>query len=138
VVGFVIKRLRALAGSGIVHVAFAFMAMGGWAVFANYSHPMPLPLLAGLVQGSISAILTLCLKSIVDALSRLFKGSLRLWAPPLMACLATSGILVALHAVSGTPEILRTIAVPLAVSTTYAATYNYAIYRSGEDSHGRG
>ena len=93
-----IERLRALAGSGVVHVAFAFVAMGGWAVFANFSHPMPKPLLAGLVQGTISAILTLCLKSIIDTLSRMFKGTFRLWAPPLVACLATSAILVALHA----------------------------------------
>lgn len=137
-VGFVISRLRALAGSGVVHVAFAFVAMGGWAVFANFSHPMPKPLLAGLVQGTISAVLTLCLKSIVDMLSNVFTGSLRLWAPPLVACLVTSGILVVLHAVSGTPEILRTIAVPVAVSTTYAASYNYARLRGGRESHGRG
>lgn len=124
-------RLRALAGSGIVHVVFAFAAMGGWAVFANRMHPMPMPVIAGLVQGTISAVLTLCLKSTVDALSRRFAGFPRLWAPPLIACLATTGILIAIHAASGTPEILHTIAVPLIVSTAYAAAYNYSIVRQG-------
>jgi hypothetical protein len=29
--------------------------MGGWAVFANLGHPMPKPLIAGAVQGVLSA-----------------------------------------------------------------------------------
>lgn len=123
-------RLRALAGSSTVHVAFAFLAMGGWAVFANRLHPMPRPLLAGLVQGTVSAALTLYLKSMIDALARRFPGLSALYAPPLIACLTSTGLLVAVHAASGTPEILRTIAVPLAVSTTYAATYSYSLFRN--------
>lgn len=124
-------RLRALAASGRVHVAFAFVAMGGWAVFANRVHPMPRPLLSGVVQGTVSALLTLCLKSVIDALSRRFSGCLRLWAPPLLACLVTTGILLAMHALAGTPEILPTIAVPLFVSTSYAAVYNCSVSRQG-------
>jgi hypothetical protein len=127
-------RLRALAGNGLVHVAFAFLAMGGWAVFANRLHPMPRPLVAGLVQGTISAVLTLYLKSIIDALACRFDGVAALFAPPLVACLSSTALLVAVHAASGTPEILRTIAVPLAVSTTYAAIYNYSIFRNARQS----
>jgi hypothetical protein len=41
-------------------------------------------------------------------------------------------ILVAVHRFGGTPEILRTIAVPLLVSTSYAALYNYALVRGRE------
>ncbi len=124
-------KLRALAASGRVHVAFAFVAMGGWAVFANRVHPMPRPLFSGVVQGAVSALLTLCLKSIIDALSRRFSGGLRLWGPPLLACLVTTGILLAIHALAGTPEILPTIAVPLFVSTSYAAIYSGSIFRQG-------
>ena len=120
-------RVRALAGSSIVHVLFAFFAMGGWAVFANRMHPMPMPLVAGIVQGILSACLTLFLKSVVEALSKRFSGFMALWAPPLIACLGSTGILVAIHALSGTPEILKTIAVPLLVSTSYTAIYNYSI-----------
>ena len=121
------SRVRALAGSSIVHVLFAFLAMGGWAVFANRLHPMPRPLVAGVVQGILSACLTLFLKSVVEALSKRFCGFTALWAPPLIACLGSTGILVTIHALSGTPEILKTIAVPLLVSTSYAAIYNYSI-----------
>ncbi|MHC2570164.1 hypothetical protein ACVMH6_002492 [Rhizobium leguminosarum] len=70
---------------------------------------MPLPLYAGLVQGAISACLTLFLKSVIDWLSKRFVGSVRFWAPPLIACLGSASILVAIHAATGTPEILKTI-----------------------------
>ncbi|RDL51976.1 hypothetical protein BLJAPNOD_03123 [Ensifer sp. M14] len=123
------SHLRALARSSIVHVLFAFLAMGGWALFANRLHPMPRPLVAGLVQGALSAALTLCLKSTIDALSLRFHGTARLWMPPLIACLASTTILVTVHAATGTPEILRTIALPLMVSTSYAVLYNYSISR---------
>lgn len=129
-------KLKGLAGSGVVHVAFAFFAMGGWALFANRHHPMPKPLLAAVIQGTLSALLTLYLKTAVDALSRRFRGTKRLFLPPLLACLDSSAALVAIHTMSGTPEVLRTIALPLAVSTTYAAIYNYSINR-GEPGHDR-
>ncbi|WP_077961434.1 hypothetical protein [Ensifer adhaerens] len=128
-----IAKLKGLASSGVVHVAFAFVAMGGWALFANRHHPVPKPLVAGVVQGTLSALLTLYLKTAVDALSRRFSGAGRLILPPLVACLGSSAALVVIHAASGTPEILKTIALPLTVSTTYAALYNYSISRGAHD-----
>ncbi|MBP1859025.1 hypothetical protein J2Z75_002537 [Rhizobium herbae] len=121
--------LRRLAGSGTVHVLFAFLAMGGWAAFANRDHAMPQPLYSGFLQGALSACLTLFLKSVIDGLSKLFIGMTRFWAPPLIACLGSASLLVALHALIRTPEIARTVAVPLLVSTSYAAVYNYSISR---------
>ncbi|EJT06636.1 hypothetical protein [Rhizobium sp. CCGE 510] len=114
--------------SGVVHVLVAFMAMGSWAVFANRAYAMPSPLYAGLVQGTISSCLTLFLKTVIDWLSTRFSsGSVRFWAPPLTACVGSASILVAIHAVTGTPEILKTIAFRLLVSTSYAAIYNYSL-----------
>jgi hypothetical protein len=122
--------LKALAGSSVVHVLFAFLAMGSWAVLVNRSYPMPRPVIAGLVQGMLSGCLTLFLKKAVEALARhIGQGGARFWAPPLIACLGSATILTVVHALSGTPEILRTIAVPLMVSTSYAAIYNYSIVR---------
>ena len=114
------------ARSSAVHVAFAFVAMGSWALFANRDYPLPRMLLAGLVQGALSACLTLFLKRAVEALSALFSEPVRLVAPPLIACLGSATLLVTFHILSGTPEILKTIAVPLLVSTSYAALYNYS------------
>ncbi|CDN51480.1 hypothetical protein [Neorhizobium galegae] len=123
--------LKRLARSGTVHVLFAFLAMGGWAVFANRAYEMPRPLYSGLVQGVMSACLTLFLKSVIDGLSKRFEGLTRFWAPPLIACLGSAAVLVAIHAASGTPEILKTVAVPLLVSTSYATIYNYSISARG-------
>ncbi|MBY5359981.1 hypothetical protein HFO97_08365 [Rhizobium leguminosarum] len=129
------NALHRLLRSGVIHVFFAFLAMGSWAVFANRAYAVPLPLYAGLVQGTISACLTLFLKSIIDWLSRRFVGSVRFWAPPLIAYIGSASILVAIHAATGTPEILKTIAFPLLVSTSYAAIYNYSISaRRGVDT----
>jgi hypothetical protein len=124
--------LQRIAGSSITHVAVAFCAMGGWAMFANRGYPLPRTLLAGLVQGTLSGCLTLFLKTAVETLSKRFSGTAALCAPPVIACVTSSAILAAVHAVSGTPEILKTIALPLAVSTSYAAIYNYFLYRKGE------
>ena len=60
------------AENSLVHMGIAFLAMGGWAAFANRAHPMPEPLVAGLVQGALSAAITLVLKRMVEALGRLF------------------------------------------------------------------
>ena len=116
-----------LGRSSAVHVAFAFLAMGSWALFANRAYPLPRMLLAGLVQGALSGCLTLFLKRAVEALSAMFAGPLRLVAPPVIALLGSATLLVTFHMLSGTPEILKTIAVPLLVSTSYAALYNYSI-----------
>ncbi|MCA1442736.1 hypothetical protein I6F07_21435 [Ensifer sp. IC4062] len=123
------SMLSGWARSNTVHVLFAFLAMGGWAVFANSAHPMPQPLISGLLQGALSAGLTLFLKSVIDGLSKRFHGPARFWAPPLIACLGSASLLMSLHALGGTPEILKTVAVPLLVSTTYAWTYAYSISR---------
>lgn len=121
------EPLRRFARNGWVHVLFAFIAMGGWAFFVNLGHDMPQPIYAGLVQGTMSAGLTLFLKSVIDGLSRRIAYPAQLWAPPAIACLGSASLLVAIHAVSGTPEIWKTIAVPLLVSTSYATIYNYSI-----------
>lgn len=118
-----------LMRSSIVHVGFAFLAMGGWAAFANRAHPMPAPLYAGLLQGAISATITLVLKRAIEFLAGRFSGLAALLAPPVIAGLVSASLLTILHTIGGTPEILKTIAVPLTVATSYAALYNYSLWR---------
>lgn len=131
--------LARLMRSSIVHVGFAFLAMGSWAAFANRGHPMPAPLLAGLIQGTLSAGITLLLKRGIEALARRFSGLIALLAPPAIAGLISASLLTAIHAIGGTPEIARTIAVPLTVATSYAALYNLSLWRSRKAmSHGAG
>ena len=121
--------LTRLMRSSIVHVGFAFLAMGGWAAFANRAHPMPAPLYAGLLQGTISATITLVLKRAIEYLASRFSGLTALLAPPVIAGLVSASLLTLLHTIGGTPEIAKTIAVPLTVATSYAALYNYSLWR---------
>jgi hypothetical protein len=121
--------LRRLMQRSVVHVGFAFVAMGSWAAFANRDHPMPAPLSAGLIQGTLSAVITLLLKRCIEALSRRFSGLPGLVLPPALAALASVTLLGTLHWAGGTPEIARTIAVPLTVATSYAALYNFSLWR---------
>lgn len=118
------------ASSTIVHVAFAFVAMGGWAVFANRDHPMPQPLISGLAQGSVSALLTLFLKKGLEWMSPRFAGLAGAIAPPLITAATILAILIGVHTLAGTPEIAATIAVPWTVSSSYAALYNLKLYRA--------
>lgn len=131
--------LARLMRSSIVHVAFAFIAMGSWAAFANRAHPMPAPLLAGLIQGTLSALITLLLKRGIEYLARRFSGLTALLAPPVIAGLVSASVLTVIHTIGGTPEIGRTIAVPLTVATSYAALYNLSLWQSRKAmNHGAG
>ncbi len=142
-----------LAKSTFVHVAFGFLAMGAWAVFANRDHPLPQALLAGLVQGAISGALTLFLKKFLEWMSAYMdrrrprrhapapagEGAggpywLQLFLPPLITATAILAILTTAHTLAGTPEVLATIAVPFTVSTSYAILYNLRLWRA---AHGR-
>jgi mannose/fructose/N-acetylgalactosamine-specific phosphotransferase system component IIC len=118
-----------MATSTVAHVGFGFLAMGAWAVFANRAHPLPQALLAGLVQGLISGTLTLFLKKGLEWMNVRFTGAVALIAPPLITASLILAILVGVHTLAGTPEIAATIAVPFAVSTSYAIVYNYGLWR---------
>ncbi|MGQ0531661.1 MAG: hypothetical protein ACT4OF_03095 [Caulobacteraceae bacterium] len=129
-----------MASSTIAHVAFGFLAMGAWAVFANRAHPLSQSLLAGLVQGTISGTLTLFLKKGLERMSAMFlaapasdegmgRNIAALIVPPVITATIILAILVTAHMLAGTPEIAATIAVPFAVSTSYAILYNLRLWR---------
>lgn len=125
-----LQRARAwLATSTLAHVAFGFVAMGAWAVFANRAHTLPQALLAGVVQGTISGALTLVLKKFLEWINVRLRGASALFIPPLITASAILAILFSAHTAAGTPEIWATIAVPFTVSTTYAIIYNLGLWR---------
>lgn len=121
-----------------VHVAFGFLSMGAWAVFANRNHPLDQALVAGLVQGIISGTLTLVLKKALERMNLMFFRAPRsdegigrrlaaLIVPPVVTATSILAILTTAHTLAGTPEIAVTIAVPLTVSTTYAILQSEAL-----------
>ncbi len=116
-----------LLRSRLVHMAGGFVLMGGWAVFANAGHPMPTPVIAGLVQGALSAGITLVLKSVIERLQPHISGTPGLILPPLACAAVSVTVLSLVHRAVGTPEIAATLALPVTVATSYAALYNYRL-----------
>ena len=103
--------------------------MGGWAFFANRAHGVPAQLTAGLVQGVMTATITVFLKQLIEGLFYRTTGALRLLLPPLAAFLTSLTLLTTVHIIAGTPALGATISVPLTVSTLYAFLYTLALSR---------
>jgi hypothetical protein len=120
---------QSLGRSTPAHVAFAAMAMGGWALFANRSHGMAGAVGPALAQGVMSGLITLALKRTLEALTGRFKGALAYVVPPAITATTVLAILIGVHALIGTPEIAATIAVPWAVSTLYAFGYTATLVK---------
>ncbi|MGI9500932.1 MAG: hypothetical protein ACR2P3_12910 [Geminicoccaceae bacterium] len=121
------SALAGIARSGTVHVLFAFTVMGSWAIFANKAHPMPKPLIVGFVQGMLSALITLFLKIAIDRMARRLTGIAALFVPPIIACSVSLCALITIHWLSGTPEIIKTIALPFSIAASYASLYCYSL-----------
>jgi hypothetical protein len=120
--------LSKLARASWVHVAFAFLAMGGWALFANRGHGLARALPAGLLQGVLSAALTFGIKRGLEGRFRRLEGLTALIVPPVLSCSIVLALLVGAHTLAGTPEVWATIAVPYAVSSTYAVVYTASLW----------
>ena len=118
-----------LAQSGLVHVLFAFVMMGSWAVYANWGHPMPKPLIAGILQGALSGAITFALKRSLDYLRGHVARAVGWWLPPLIALSISFCLLVTAHLIAGTPEVARTISLPFSVASLYALGYNFLMWR---------
>jgi len=121
--------LSRLARASWVHVAFAFLAMGGWAVWVNHAHGFAHALTAGLVQGTLSACLTFGIKRALETMVQRLTGLIALLLPPLVTCGSVFALLIGAHTLAGTPEIWATIAAPFAVSSTYAFVYTASLTR---------
>lgn len=122
--------LQRLGRSTVAHVAFAFLAMGGWALFANRAHGLAEAWGPALAQGTMSGLITLVLKRALEAMSGRFAGVLAYVVPPTITASAILALLVLVHRLIGTPEIAGTIAVPWTVSTLYAAVYSATLVKA--------
>ena len=121
--------MRNLMKSSLVHVAFGFLLMGGWALFANRSHGLDKAWAPALAQGLLSGFLTGALKKTLEALDGRISGWLAWVLPPLLTAVSILVLLVVVHSLIGTPEIVATIAFPWSVSTLYAIVYNAGLVR---------
>ena len=109
-------------------MAVAFVAMGGWTLFANRAHGSA-AILPALAQGTLSGLITLVLKRVLEAFAARLSGWRAYVLPPLTTASVILALLVGVHRLIGTPEIVATIAVPWSVSTLYAIVYTAALLR---------
>jgi len=116
--------------SSLVHVAFGFLLMGGWAFFANRAHGWQGAWLPSLVQGTVSGALTGGLKKTLEALDGRLTGALAYVIPPAATAGTILFLLILVHSLIGTPELVATIAFPWSVSTLYAIVYNAGLVRA--------
>ena len=121
--------LKAVGRATATHVAFAFVAMGGWAAFANAPKGLHHVLIAGLVQGTLSGLITLGLKRFLEAASARLSGLWAILLPPASSCAAILILLLTAHRLAGTPNVWATISVPYAVSSLYAWIYVIVVVR---------
>ena len=107
--------------------------MGGWTLFANRAHGSA-AIAPALTQGTISGLITLVLKRVLEVLAARLAGPAAYVLPPLATASVILALLIGVHRLIGTPEIVATIAVPWSVSTGYAILYTVALRRT---LHGR-
>jgi hypothetical protein len=120
--------LAKLARASAVHVGVAFLAMGGWTLFANRAHGAA-AVAPALAQGTISALITLGLKRVLETFAVRLAGWQAFVLPPAATASVILALLIAAHRLIGTPELFATIAVPWSVSTLYAILYAAALAR---------
>lgn len=122
--------IRRLMKSSLVHMAFGFLLMGGWALFANRAHGLEAAWLPALVQGVVSALLTGVIKRALEGMDGRFAGPLAFVLPPVATAAAVLATLFAIHSLIGTPERIATIAFPWSLSTLYAFIYNATLVKA--------
>lgn len=105
--------------------------MGGWAFYSNAEYGFATALTSGTAQGIMSGLLTLFLKKSVDLIRARTPVALKLWVPPIISGAASASLLISIHWLIGTPEIVKTIIVPLGVSLSYVFIYNALNVKNG-------
>ena len=114
------KSLRRVAVLGLV----AFALYGGWAAFANRAHGLDAALRALLVQGCSSAFVTSTVAGVIEgAHARLPRTRASALLAVCFGVAFASAFHVTVHLVARTPELARTVAVPIHASVVYASGY---------------
>lgn len=101
----------------LLSASFAFVIWGSWAYFMNYQYGFYAGMLAGLIQGTASFIITLFLVHAVTYLfSRFTDYFCQLFLPAIITVTCTGTCLASIHALVGTPAIFHTITPAITVA----------------------
>lgn len=110
---------NSLAGR-LLAAALAFALWGGWALLANWSSDPQHALIAGLLQGTASALMTLVMAIAAKALFyRLPAGAPRLLLPAVLIVSASFTLLYLVHSWHQTHALWQTIVPPTSLAFIY-------------------
>lgn len=114
----------------LVAVVFAFLIWGGWALVANWHSDPTHALMAGLLQGTFSGILTLLMAMAVTTLfRRLPDNPLRMLLPALLIVSVSFTLLYLLHSWHQTPALWQTIIPPSSMAFAYCLFLSVRLHR---------
>jgi len=109
----------------------AFALWGSWAFYINADSGSSARILAGLVQGSASFVITLVLVRAVTWISRLLPyGPAQVVVPALITVTVTGTFLVSIHTAFGTPNIAFTVTPALIVAFVFCLYTSYIVRTS--------
>ncbi|MFC4259845.1 hypothetical protein ACFOZ5_12465 [Marinobacter lacisalsi] len=104
----------------LLAAGLAFALWGGWALLANWQAGVRPALMAGLLQGAMSFLVTLLMASaVIWQVRRLRRPAGKILVPTLLTVSVTGSLLYLLHTLSGTPGVWRTIVPPTTVAFFY-------------------
>jgi hypothetical protein len=111
---------------GLIASSACFFLQGGWAAYANHAYGWERSLLSGAVQGAASFGMTFLVTGMLEMCLARFAGwqpVYRLLASVVLAVAGMISVLVGLHWIGGTPNILLTIALPVGMGSIYCIAY---------------
>lgn len=104
----------------VASALFAFFLWGIWAAYVNKDSTLNQRLLSGILQGSLSLVLTVVMVGIVNFFYQQFENSkMKLILPSVLTISCTGTLLSIAHFLANTPNIIRTILPPLCVGLAF-------------------
>lgn len=104
----------------LLAASLAFILWGGWALMVNQAAGWRSALVASLVQGSTSFVVTLLMAAAVTwQVQRLSTPAGKVLVPPLVTVSVTGSFLYIVHTLGHTPDVWRTIIPPSVVALLY-------------------
>lgn len=115
--------------------ALAFVLWGGWAVLANQSVGIAQAVLAGALQGTASAVITLIMAALATRLYHRFHHPLiKVLAPPCLIVSVSSSLLYLIHSLGQTPNLWLTIIPPSSLALAFCLYLTLRLAKQTRDS----
>lgn len=115
---------------------FAFLLWGSWSFYINMSQSsLKAGIISGLAQGICSFIITLFITHLIEKQFNFYKAKfLKIFLPPICTILVTGSVLILVHNLIHTPNIVKTVAPALTVALIFAFVSNLKLYKQYQNT----